>query len=55
MQVSFPILLLCRSCNSATFGGDGGCMCVIGGGCSDAAELDRERKGCFYSCLGCFQ
>ena len=37
------------------FGGDGECLCVMGGGCSDAAELGREGKGCFYSCSSCFQ
>lgn len=45
----------CRSHNSASFGGDGECLCVMGGGCNDAAELGRERKSCFYSCSGCCQ
>ena len=44
-----------RSLNSATFGGDGGYLCVMGGGCNDAAELGREGKSCFYSCSSCFQ
>lgn len=51
----FPILALCRSLNSAIFDGDGGCLCVMGGGCSDATELGRGRKSCFYSCYSCFQ
>lgn len=45
----------CRSFNSAMFGGDRGRLCVIGGGCNDAAELGRERRSYFYGCLGCFQ
>ena len=54
MLLHIPILSPTRSFNSASFGGDGGRVCVIGGGCSDAAELGRERKSWFYSCSGCF-
>jgi hypothetical protein len=46
MLLHIPILALSRSLNSATFGGDGGRLCVIGGGCNDAAELGREIRGC---------
>lgn len=45
----------CRSLNSAVFGGDGGRLCIMGGGCNDAVELGREGKSCFYSCYSCFQ
>lgn len=55
MLLHIPILALSRSHNSASFGGDGGRLCVMGGGYTNAAELGRERKGCFYSCLGCFE
>lgn len=55
MIFSSPIPAPHRSLNSATFGGDGGRLCVIGGGCNDAAELGRDRKSCFYSCSSCFQ
>ena len=55
MLFHIPIIAPCRSLNSASFGGDGGRLCVMGGGCNDAAELGRERKSCFYSCSSCFQ
>lgn len=51
----FPILAPCRSLNSAIFDGDDERLCVMGGGCNDAAELGRERSSCFYSCYSCFQ
>jgi hypothetical protein len=44
-----------RSFNPAMFGGDGGRLCVMGGGCSDAAELGRGKRSCFYSCSSCCQ
>ena len=55
--MTFPFfgLALCRSLNSAIFGGDGGRLCVMDGGCNDAAKLGRGRKSCFYSCYSCFQ
>ena len=37
----------CRSRNSASFGGDGGRLCVMGEGYTNAAELGREGKSCF--------
>ena len=49
----FPISAPSRSLNTASFGGDGGRLCVMGGGCSDAAELGRERRSCFCSCSSC--
>jgi hypothetical protein len=50
------IIVLCRSHNSASFGGDGECLCVMGGGCNDAAELGCEgKRSCFYSCSSCCQ
>ena len=52
--ISSSILALCRSFNSALFGGDGGRLCVMGGGYTNAAELGRGRRSCFYSCSGCF-
>jgi hypothetical protein len=55
MIFSSLIPVPCRSLNSAMFGGDGGRLCMMGGGCSDAAELGRERSSCFYSCLSCFE
>ena len=55
MLLHIPILAPTRSFNSAIFGGDGGRLCVMGGGCNDAAELGRERKSCFYSCSICCQ
>lgn len=55
MNIIVPIHTLTSSLNSAVFGGDGGRLCVMGGGCIDAAELGREGRSCFYSCLGCFQ
>ena len=55
MICSTHFLAPCRSRNSAMFGGDGGRLCVMGGGCNDAAELGCEKRSCFYSCLGCFQ
>jgi len=55
MITQSAISALCRSFNSASFGGDGGRLCVMGGGCNDAAELGRGRESCFYSCLGCCQ
>ena len=55
MITASPILAPCRSRNSASFGGDGGRLCVMGGGCNDAVELDHERKSCFYSCSSCCQ
>ena len=45
----------CRSVNFTSHSGDGGRLSVMDGRCSDAAELGRGRKSCFYSCLGCFQ
>ena len=42
-----------RPLNSAFFGGDGGRLCVMGGGYTNAAELGREGKSCFYSCSSC--
>lgn len=47
------IMVLCRSHNSASFGGDGECLCVMSGGCNDAAELGRGKRSCFYSCSSC--
>ena len=55
MSTTSPIPAPCRSLSFTMFGGDGGRLCVMGGGCSDAAELGRGRRSCFYSCLGCFQ
>ena len=49
------IIVLCRSLNSASFGGDSGRLCVMGGGCNDAAESGRGKRSCFYSCSSCFQ
>ena len=55
--MTFPFfgLALSRSRNFAMFGGDGGRLCVMGGGCNDAAELGRDRKSCFNSCSSCCQ
>ena len=55
MITTSPILAPCHSYNTATFGRDGGRLCVMGGGCNDAAELGRGRISCFYSCLGGFR
>lgn len=55
MITQSAIFAPCRSFNSVIFGGDGGYLCVMGGGYNDAAELGRDRKSCFYGCLGCFQ
>jgi hypothetical protein len=55
MSLLFLILAPSRSFASAMFGGDGGRLCVMGGGCNDAAELGRKRKSCFYSCSSCCQ
>ena len=55
MRISSSIPVPCRSLNSATFGGDGGRLCVMGGGYTNAAELGCGRRSCFYGCLGCFQ
>lgn len=55
MMFVISILAHRRSLNSATFGGDSGRLCVMGGGCNDAAELGRGRKSCFYSCSSCCQ
>ena len=55
MNIIVPIHTLSSSLNSASFGGDGGRLCVMGGGCNDAVELDHERKSCFYSCSSCCQ
>lgn len=55
MLLHIPIPAPSRSLNSASFGGDGGRLCVMGGGCNDAAELDCEGRSCFCSCLGCCQ
>ena len=49
------ILALCRSHNSASFGVDGGRLCVMSGGYTNAAELGREGRSCFYSCSSCCQ
>lgn len=55
MRISSSIPVPCRSHNSASFGGDGGRLCVMGGGYTNAAELGRERRSCFYSCSSCCQ
>ena len=54
MRISSSILAPSRSLNFATFGGDGGRLCVMGGGYTNAAELGREGRSCFYSCSSCF-
>ena len=48
-----PIFSPCRSLNSAIFDGDDERLCVMGGGYTNAAELGREGKSCFYSCSSC--
>lgn len=55
MSLLFLILAPSRSFASAIVGGDGGRWCVMGGGYTNAAELGRGRRSCFYSCLGCFE
>ena len=55
MLLYIPIPAPHRSLNSAIFGGDGGRWCVMGGGYTNAAELGREGRSCFYSCYSCFQ
>ena len=55
--MTFPFFGLApyRSRNSAMFGGDGGRLFVMGKGYTTAAELDRGRRSCFYSCSSCCQ
>lgn len=55
MPLLFLILAPCRSFNSAIFSGDGGRLCVNGGGYTNAAELGRGRRSCFHSCSICCQ
>ena len=55
MITQSAIFVPCRSLNSAIFDGDDERLCVMGGGYTNAAELGRDRKSCFYSCLGCCQ
>lgn len=47
MLFHIPILALSRSHNSVSFGGDGGRLCVMGGGYTNAAELGREERVVF--------
>ena len=55
MRLLSPTSAPYRSRNSASFGGDGGRLCVMSGGYTNAAELGREGRSCFYSCSSCCQ
>lgn len=55
MITQSAIFALSRSFNFAMFGGDGGRLSVMGGGYTNAAELGRGKRSCFYSCLSCFE
>ena len=55
MITQSAIFELSRSLNYAIFDGDDERLCVMDGRCSDAAELGREGRSCFYSCLSCFE